>query len=68
MGPLQLYQGDDLISEHFEFLIQNLHWLDWKASLELDPNHAPFNHMVSIRNIIFKKINMKYIMYVHKCL
>lgn len=55
MCSLQLYQGNDSISEYFDLHVWNFHCMDLKVSLEIQLNHILVNYMVIIRNILFKQ-------------
>jgi len=52
VGPLDLYQDDGLIPEHFEFPVQDAHQIHLKVPFMLHLDHNLINHVVRIRNIL----------------
>jgi hypothetical protein len=47
-GPLNLYKPYGSVSELFDFLVQNAHWMHLKSAFLLHLNHIPINNMISI--------------------
>ena len=60
--PLHLYLSYGSVSEHGDFPIKDVHWLDSEISLGFHLNHIPIYHMFRVMYIFLKQRNMKNIM------